>query len=279
MNIAHLKYALAVAEYGSINRAAEALAMNQPNLSRAVRDMEKELGTKLFARSARGMLPTADGELFLQKAAALMKKADEIDNMFKNPSPQKQSFSLAAPDCCYVCDAFVRLCAEYPDAKLSFSVLTASDTIRAVSESDCRIGIIRFDSRHSSYYKQLLDDNELDGEITAQSEYKPLISRESPAAGEKRPSPDMLEISTSGSCAVTPPSRDDAYRLLSIRHDMYMLSDPISEELMSRYGLIRAENSPGKSFTDMLIHKKNYRLSEIDGNFITFLCDLRRKIF
>lgn len=279
MNILHLKYALAVAEYGSINRAAEALAMNQPNLSRAVKDMEKELGTKLFVRSARGMLPTADGELFLQKAAALMKKADEIDNMFKNASVQKQTFSLAAPDCCYICDAFVRLCAAYPGAKLSFSVLNISDTIRTVSESDCRLGIIRFDNRHSSYYKQLLDENELDGEITAQSEYKPLISRESPAATDEKLSPDMIEISASGSCAVTPASRDDAYRLLSVRHDMYMLSDPISEELMSRHGLMRAENFPGKSFTDMLIHKKNYRLSEIDGSFITFLCDIRRKIF
>ena len=44
MNLMHLKYMLAVAETGSINKAAEKLYVGQPNLSRAIRELENSLG-------------------------------------------------------------------------------------------------------------------------------------------------------------------------------------------------------------------------------------------
>ena len=65
MNILHLKYAVEVAKAGSLSKAAEALYMNQPNLSRAIKELEASLGITLFVRSARGMVPTPEGEEFL----------------------------------------------------------------------------------------------------------------------------------------------------------------------------------------------------------------------
>ena len=44
MNLQHLKYAVKVAEYHSINKAAEVLYISQPNLSRAIRELEQETG-------------------------------------------------------------------------------------------------------------------------------------------------------------------------------------------------------------------------------------------
>ena len=68
MNVLHMKYALAVAKSGSINKAAEQLLMNQPNLSRAIRELEASVGTEIFSRSAKGMEVTPDGEKFLRYA-------------------------------------------------------------------------------------------------------------------------------------------------------------------------------------------------------------------
>ena len=65
MNILHMKYALEVAKCGSINKAAEVLLMNQPNLSRAIKELEASLGVEIFTRSAKGMVPTPEGETFL----------------------------------------------------------------------------------------------------------------------------------------------------------------------------------------------------------------------
>ena len=41
MNLVHLKYAVEVAETGSINKASEKLYVSQPNLSRAIKELEK----------------------------------------------------------------------------------------------------------------------------------------------------------------------------------------------------------------------------------------------
>ena len=54
MNLLHLKYAVEIADTGSINRAAENLYVSQPNLSRAIKELEASLGVVLFERSKKG---------------------------------------------------------------------------------------------------------------------------------------------------------------------------------------------------------------------------------
>ena len=49
MNILHLKYVISIAENGSINKAAEALYVAQPNLSRYIRELEDDLGVELLS--------------------------------------------------------------------------------------------------------------------------------------------------------------------------------------------------------------------------------------
>ena len=63
MNLVHLKYAVEVAETGSINKASEKLYVSQPNLSRAIKELEASLGVTIFDRSAKGMVLTPEGEL------------------------------------------------------------------------------------------------------------------------------------------------------------------------------------------------------------------------
>ena len=62
MNVIYLKYAVAVAKAGSLNKAAEELFVAQPNLSRAIKELEKELGTVIFERPSKRISLTPDGE-------------------------------------------------------------------------------------------------------------------------------------------------------------------------------------------------------------------------
>ena len=55
MNLLYLKYAVEVAACGSINKAAEKLYIGQPNLSRAIKELESSLGVTIFGRSSKGM--------------------------------------------------------------------------------------------------------------------------------------------------------------------------------------------------------------------------------
>ena len=83
MELRHLRYFIAVADAGSITRAAERLHLSQPPLSRQIRDLEDELGAALFERTARDVQLTAAGRRFLVDARALLQRADEAGQRFR----------------------------------------------------------------------------------------------------------------------------------------------------------------------------------------------------
>jgi DNA-binding transcriptional LysR family regulator len=77
MELRHLRCFVAVAELGSVSRAAEKLFIAQPPLSATIRQHEDELGVALFVRLPRGVRPTAAGEAFLDDARAILLRAQQ----------------------------------------------------------------------------------------------------------------------------------------------------------------------------------------------------------
>lgn len=72
MNLHHIQYALEVERTGSITQAAENLYMNQPNLSKAIRELEEQIGYKIFNRTPKGISPTRKGEVFLLRSRKIL---------------------------------------------------------------------------------------------------------------------------------------------------------------------------------------------------------------
>lgn len=71
MDLIQIRHFLAVASHGSLSRAADALNMSQPGLTKSIRGLEGRLGVPLFARKARGVELTAFGEALLDHARAV----------------------------------------------------------------------------------------------------------------------------------------------------------------------------------------------------------------
>ena len=90
MNLLHMKYAVEIAEAKSINRASETLFVGQPTLSRAIKELEQNLGIKIFDRSAKGMFLTPDGEVFIRYAKAILKQVDEVEAAFRRSGTRRQ---------------------------------------------------------------------------------------------------------------------------------------------------------------------------------------------
>jgi len=78
MELRHLRYFVAVGDAQNIGRAALALHIAQPPLSRAIRGFEEELGVELFRRSARGVTLTGAGAALLPEARRLLRDAETL---------------------------------------------------------------------------------------------------------------------------------------------------------------------------------------------------------
>ena len=68
----------AAAQAGSFTHAGEALNMSQSAVSRQVSALEQELGTPLFHRHARGLIPTEEGELLMRAAHDIVLKLEDV---------------------------------------------------------------------------------------------------------------------------------------------------------------------------------------------------------
>jgi LysR family transcriptional regulator, nitrogen assimilation regulatory protein len=108
MELRHLKSLVAIADSGSFSRAAAALNLAQPSLSRQIALLEAEVGQRLLVRTGRGVSPTAAGEAFLVHARSLLEASrralDELRDLDANPSdrvivgmPPRVALGLSVP--------------------------------------------------------------------------------------------------------------------------------------------------------------------------------------
>ena len=106
LKIEQLRQLSEVAKTKSINQAANNLYISQPNLSLSLRNLESELGYTLLNRNNRGIELTADGQLFLEYAEAVLLQFNHLKNLHpRTTSDTQKSFSLASMYYRYVIEA------------------------------------------------------------------------------------------------------------------------------------------------------------------------------
>jgi DNA-binding transcriptional LysR family regulator len=80
LDLRQVRHARMLAEHGSFSRAADALGIAQPTLSRAIQSLERELGLPLFTRHRHGVEPTDFGLMFLEQAARVTTQLDDLEH-------------------------------------------------------------------------------------------------------------------------------------------------------------------------------------------------------
>ena len=304
MNVLHMKYAVEVARIGSLNKAAEKLYIAQPNLSRAIKELESSLGITIFDRSAKGMVLTPAGEEFINYAKNILKQIDEVELIYKQGSPKKQKFSISVPRACYISDAFAQFSKNIEGgmAEIFYKETNSQRTINNVLNNDYKLGIIRYAENYDKYFKDLLEEKGLSYEMVAEFSYVLIMSRDNPLAEKEditfEDLPPFIEIAHADPYVPSLPlskvvkeelpdnidrrififERASQFDLLSENPETFMWVSPASEKVLQRYNLVQrkcADNQ--KIYKDILIYKNGYRFSKLDNWFITALCGARRK--
>ncbi|ADU21280.1 LysR family transcriptional regulator [Ruminococcus albus] len=121
MEIRVLRYFLTIAREGSITSAAEQLHITQPTLSRQIKDLEDELGQKLFHRSSHSMKLTQEGFILRQRAEEIVAMVDKTSAEFLSmDKPLAGDIYIGGGETLAVsliADLIAELRKEYPDIR------------------------------------------------------------------------------------------------------------------------------------------------------------------
>lgn len=138
MQLRHLRYFVSIVEAGSFSRAATTIHVAQPALSQQIAELEEKLGLSLLQRSARGVRPTAAGEVLYREASSILRQMAQLPGIVRSSSGEAvgtvglgMSSTLAAS----LAGRIVDTCrVNLPRVTLKLAVAD-SETIRARVES------------------------------------------------------------------------------------------------------------------------------------------------
>lgn len=299
-----MKYAVEVARLGSLNKAAETLMIAQPNLSRSIKELEADLGITIFQRSAKGMELTPDGQEFIDYARDILLRIDRIEQSYRDGSHKKRKFSISVPRASYISAAMTEFSKEIGDADIEiyYKETNSKKTIRKILENEYKLGIIRYADNYDKYYKSMLEEKGLQYEMVAEFTYVLIMSRDNPLASKPTITYDDLssyiEIAHADPYVPSLPmskvfreelpdhigrrifvfERASQFDLLAENPQTFMWVSSVPDQTLERYNLVqRVCEGNKKVYKDVLIYHKGYRLTNLDKDFITALCQARRK--
>ncbi len=305
MNIQHMRYAVAIADAGSINKASEDLLIAQPNLSRSVKELEADLGIRIFERSSRGMTLTQDGVQFISRAKMILQQINDLEKQYTIQQKDQKHFSVSCPRSAYISGAFALFSARVTDNTYTLTLTEehSSETIQRVCSENYDVGIIRYEEYYDRYFKELFEEKDLAYELVAEFRQGILVNNNSPLAAlsevtaqDLLPYTEIRRRTVNDTVGVDIPNRseasvptcrnivlsDRATALDVIMHNptAFIWSTPQPSVVEEKLGLkVVPFNGLAPMYRDVLIHRKKHRLSEMDKLFMTALIESKRLYF
>ena len=291
MNTLYFRYAVEIERAGSITQAAQNLYMAQPNLSKAIKDLEEDLGYEIFKRGAGGIKVTEKGSEFLYHAHKMLEQLEEMEKIGRRETEGTRRFKLSIPRGSYIANGFTEFVAELPMAEGIEITVNETNTLKTIDNVVNRgynMGIIRYRKDDEDYFEKYLTANKLEYETIWEFEYVLVMSKNHPLAAkpviEGSDLKDYVKIThgdiempgserrqqeekRSSFCERTiyVYERGSQFDLLTNVPTTYMWVSPLLEKHMLQHQLVqRACKVPDNLYRDVLIYRKDYQLGEND---------------
>lgn len=187
MRIQQLQYIIKIVETGSMNEAAKQLYITQPSLSNAVRDLEQEMGITIFIRNPKGITLTKDGVEFLSYARQVIEQTDLLEERYKNPTAQRELFSVSSQHYAFVVNAFVSLLNKTDMTKyeLFLRETRTYEIIDDVKNFRSEIGVLFLNSYNRDVLTKMFDDNHLVATNLFSTQPHIFVSKDNPLANKE----------------------------------------------------------------------------------------------
>ena len=163
LTLQQLKYAVAIADRGSINEAAKYLFISQPSLSNAIKDLEKEIKITIFTRTNRGIQISTEGAEFLGYARQVLQQSELLEQKYLSGMPAKQRFSVSTHHYLFAANAFVDLIKEFggKEYEFTFRETKTYEVIDDVKNLRSEIGLIYLSDFNAPVIGKLLKESNL----------------------------------------------------------------------------------------------------------------------
>ncbi|MEG0639303.1 MAG: LysR family transcriptional regulator, partial [Clostridia bacterium] len=286
MNLHQLRCAVTVARLGSQTRAAETLYMSQPNLSKALKDLEQVCGFRIFNRTGSGMVPTRKGEEFLLRARSALEQMDAMDAIYQGRNRAAAYLNIAIPRASYISFAvteFINSLDEHGGMELNIREANTTDIIHDVLSREADLGIVRYSVEGQNKLLGSLSEQGLHYILYKTFTHVVILSKKHPLAREKQlqkaqlhpyveilhgdtpqpiPTEDGVSDGVMEARQIRVYERGSQFDLLSRCPSSYMWVSPVPKEILNRNGLVQltcAEEQ--RPYQDALIYLKGYTLN------------------
>lgn len=164
MTLQQLKYAITVAETGTITEAANKLYISQPSLTNAIHELEKEMNIIIFNRTNKGISISKEGEDFLGYARQMLEQATILEDKYKGDNGGKKKFCVSTQHYSFAVNAFVDLIKKIGQDEYDFSLRETQtyEIIEDVAKMRSEIGILFLNDFNEKVITKILKSYDLE---------------------------------------------------------------------------------------------------------------------
>ena len=185
MNITELRYLVAIMQWGSVSAAAKQLYAAQPNISKALKNLEEEYKIRIFERSSTGMIPTEQGRHFIRQAERVLDEVDRLDLDARSRQSSCAELRVVLPHATYASYATVDFLQQMADSQQLRVHIRESGSMEAldhVLRRGYHLALLRYAEEDEDYYSRYCARRGLHREQIMEFEYRLLVNRDSPLA-------------------------------------------------------------------------------------------------
>ena len=184
MTLQQLKYAITVAETGTITEAANKLYISQPSLTNAIHELEKEMNIIIFNRTNKGISISKEGEDFLGYARQVLEQAAILEDKYKGNNGGKKKFCVSTQHYSFAVNAFVDLIKKFGQDEYDFSLRETQtyEIIEDVARMRSEIGILFLNDFNEKVITKILKSYDLEFHQLFVARPHVFISRKHPFA-------------------------------------------------------------------------------------------------